>query len=75
MFRPKGNQPPLDIIFGGSEKRISKDEKMAWLPDVKDFFQQNAWMDSTVNMEWAEKHCLNLSTMKNLKSTSYFVTI
>ena len=27
MFRVKGNQPPLRVIFRGKDKRISEDEK------------------------------------------------
>ena len=35
--------------------RISEDERKAWHPDVKVFFQTNAWMDHNVNMDWAEQ--------------------
>ena len=46
MFRPEGKQPPPAIIFRGCGLRISQDEKMAWHPNVKVFFQKNTWMDS-----------------------------
>ena len=55
MFWPEGKQPPLAIIFCGGGLQISQDEKMAWHPNVKVFFQKNAWMDNKVNMQWAEK--------------------
>ena len=55
MFRATGKQPPISIIFRGKGMRISEDERKAWHPDVKVFFQTNAWMDHNVNMDWAEQ--------------------
>lgn len=55
MFRVKGNQPPLGVIFRGKGKRISEDEKKAWHPSTHVFFQPNAWMDINVANEWMEK--------------------
>lgn len=54
-FRPNGDQPRLGIIFRGTSKRISNDKKAAYQPDVKAFFQENAWADSTICVEWAER--------------------
>ena len=55
MFRVKGNQPPLGVIFRGKGKRISEDEKKAWHQSTHVFFQPNAWMDINVANEWMEK--------------------
>ena len=44
-MRPEGKQPPIAIIFRGKGKRISDDEKRAWHPEVKVYFEENAWAD------------------------------
>lgn len=54
-FRPTGDQPKLGIIFRGTGKRISEDEKKAYHPDIDVYFQENAWADTKVSVEWVEK--------------------
>jgi len=54
-FRPTGDQPKLGIIFHGTGKWISEDEKKAYQPDINVYFQENAWADTKVSVEWVEK--------------------
>ena len=54
-FRPTGVQPKLAIIFRGTGKRLSDDEKMAWHPDVDIYFQENSWVDTAFSMDWVQK--------------------
>jgi len=54
-FRPTGDQPKLGIIFRGTGKWISEDEKKAYQPDIDVYFQENAWADTKVSVEWVEK--------------------
>lgn len=67
MFRSEGKQPAVSVIFRGKGLRISQEEKDAWHPDVQVFFQTNAWMDSKVNMEWAERVLFKFVREENLK--------
>ena len=53
-FRPTGDQPKLGIIFRGTGKWISEDESKAY-PDIDIYFQENAWADTNVSVEWVEK--------------------
>lgn len=54
-FRPTGGQPKIGIIFRGTGKRISADEKEAYHPDVDICFQENAWADTNVSVEWVKR--------------------
>lgn len=54
-FRPTEDQPKLGIIFRGTGKRISEDERKAYHPDIDIYFQENAWADTKVSVEWVEK--------------------
>jgi len=54
-LRPDGEQPRLGIIFRGTGKRISEDEKAAYHPDVDVYYQENAWADTKMCVEWVEK--------------------
>lgn len=54
-FRPTGGQPKIGIIFRGTGKRISADEKEAYHPDVDIYFQENAWADTNVSVEWVKR--------------------
>ena len=54
-FRPSGEQPRLGVIFRGTGKRISQDEKEAYHPDVDVYYQENAWADTKVSVEWVQK--------------------
>lgn len=67
MFRSEGKQPAVSVIFRGKGLRITQEEKDAWHPDVKVFFQTNAWMDHKVNMEWAEKVLFQFVEVEKLK--------
>lgn len=42
----------MTIIFRGTGKRISQDEKNAWHPDFDVYFQENAWADTKFSVEW-----------------------
>ena len=53
--RPVGKQPPIAVIFRGKGKRISEDEKGAWHPDVKVYFQESAWPDGQFCEDWVTK--------------------
>ena len=54
-FCPEGQRPRLAIIFRGGGKRITDDEKLTYHLDVDIYLQKNAWMDTSVCMEWGEK--------------------
>ena len=54
-FSPKGKQPPLGIVFHGSGKRISEDERSSWHKDVHMSFQENAWVDTKITVDWVKK--------------------
>ena len=54
-FRPTGEQPRLGVIFRGTGKRISQDEKEAYHPDVDVYYRENAWADTKVSVEWVQK--------------------
>ena len=72
MFRPVGNQPRLSIIFRGTGKRISMDEKLAWHPEVDVFFQSNAWLDKQVCIEWCKN---TLTSFVQKESITKFVLL
>ena len=46
IYLGPGKQPRVAIIFRGSGKRITEDEKASWHTDVDIFFQQCAWTDT-----------------------------
>ena len=52
---PEGPQPRLGIVFCDPGKAITEDEIASWHPDVDVYFQENAWVDSKVAVEWVEK--------------------
>ena len=56
---PRVSTPPppprLGIVFRGTGKRISKDERSSWHESVDVFFQENAWVDTRVVVEWVTK--------------------
>ena len=54
-FRPTGEPPRLGVIFRGTGKRISQDEKEAYHPDVDVYYQENAWANTKVSFEWVQK--------------------
>ena len=67
VFRCKGKQPRLSIIFRGQGKRISAVEKEAWHPDVDVYFQENAWLDQKVCLEWCKKTLADFVTEEGLE--------
>lgn len=52
LTRAEGEQPRIAVIFRGKGKRISPDEKMSWHQDVDIYWQENAWADTEVSVEW-----------------------
>ena len=54
-FKSTGEQPKLGVISRGTRKRISQDEKEAYHPDVDVYYQENAWADTKVSVEWMQK--------------------
>jgi len=57
-FRPTEEQPRLGVISCGTGKRISQDEKEAYHPDVDVYYQENAWADTKLSVEWVQKTLL-----------------
>ena len=54
-FSPEGKQPQLGIVFCGAGKCISEDERSSWHKDVHMCFQENAWIDTKVAVDWVKK--------------------
>ena len=54
-FRPTGEQPWLGVIFCGTGKQKSQDEKEAYHPDIDVYYQENAWAVTKVSVEWVQK--------------------
>ena len=50
---PRRGQPRLSIIFRGTGKRISPEERAAWHPDVWVRFQKKAWADEAMCEDYA----------------------
>ena len=50
----------------GLDKRLSKDEKLAWYTGVDIYFQKNAWMDTKVCCQWAKRTLTNFVKKENL---------
>ena len=69
-FSPQGKQPPLGIVFCEAGKCISEDERSSWHKDVHVIFQENAWVDTKVAVDWVKK-TLKLAT-GHLKSFILF---
>ena len=47
-----GKRPRIAVVFRGKDKRVCPDEKAAWYPDVDVLWQENAWADTTVLLNW-----------------------
>ena len=54
-FSPVGSKLRIAIIFRGTGKRISEDEKAAYHKDVDIYWQENAWADTKVCCEWVNR--------------------
>ena len=50
---PRCGQPKLTVIFRGTGKRISPEERAAWHPDVWVRFQKRAWADDGLCEDYA----------------------
>ena len=50
--RADGKQPRIAAIFRGKGKKVRPDEKAAWHPNVDVLWQENAWADTTVSINW-----------------------
>lgn len=57
-FRPSGVQPKPAIIFRG-QGRVKDEEKRQWDRRVDVYFQQNAWLDDRVAIEWTTRTLAN----------------
>ena len=55
LASPKGTNIRPGIIFRGTGKRISQDEIQTYHKSVDIFWQANAWMDTNVCVDWAQK--------------------
>ncbi|CAB1105285.1 unnamed protein product [Ectocarpus sp. CCAP 1310/34] len=58
IFGPGETTLRISVIFRGMGKRISPVEKAAYHEDVDVFFQENAWADQKICMEWAKRSYL-----------------
>ena len=54
-FSPEGKQSPLGIVFRGAGKRRSENERSSWHKDGHTFFEDNAWVDTKVTVDWVNK--------------------
>ena len=50
--RTDGKQPRIAVIFWCKGNRVHPDEKAARHPDVDVLWQENAWADTTVLVNW-----------------------
>ena len=50
------------IIFRGKDLRIKKEEKQKWDKGVRVVFQENAWCDETVMLDWIKTDWGNFFT-------------
>ena len=53
--RPTGEQPRLAVIFRGTGKRVSEDEKAAYQQDIDVYWRENLWANMQMSVEWVEK--------------------
>ena len=54
-FSPEDYNLRVGVIFQGTGKRISEDEINSYLKSVNVYWQQNAWVYTTVCVNWAKK--------------------
>ena len=54
-FSPEDDNSRMAVIFRGTGKRISEDEINSYHKSVDVYWQQNAWADTTVCVNWAKK--------------------
>ena len=53
--KPTGEQPRLAVIFHGTGKRVSEDEKAAYQQNIDVYWRENAWTDTQMSVEWVKK--------------------
>ena len=46
-------------ISGGTGKRVTKDKKAVYHPDIDVYYQENAWGDTKMSVEWVQKTLLS----------------
>ena len=63
--KPRHGQPKLGLCFPGTGKRITKEEREQYHPDVYVQFQRKAWYDQATCSEWAVKEAPKLIQNKN----------
>ena len=66
-----GKEPRITVIFRGKGKRVRPDEKAAWHPDVDVLWQENAWADKTVSVNWVNTTIKYV--VKNLEKHVLFI--
>ena len=66
-----GKEPRITVIFRGKGKRVRPDEKAAWHPDVDVLWQENAWADKTVSVNWVNTTIKHV--VENLEKHALFV--
>ena len=71
--RAEGKQTPLGIVFNGKDTRIREDEKKAWHQAVRVFFQENAWVDTSVACQWMENTLTPFIKEENVNSDNLTV--
>ena len=54
-FSPEDDNLRIAVIFRGTGKRISEDEINSYHESVNVCWQQNAWADTTVCVNWLKK--------------------
>ena len=54
-FSPEDDNLRVGVIFPGSGKRISEDEINSYQKSVDIYWQQDAWADTTVCVNWPKK--------------------
>ena len=52
---PTGEQPRLGVIFRGTGKGVNNDKKAVHHPDIYVYYQENAWADTKMSVEWVQK--------------------
>ena len=72
-FSPEDDNLRVAVIFWGTRKKISEDEIYSYHKSVDVYWQQNAWADTTVCLNWEKKLLPHL--WKTSKTLFCFVAI
>ena len=54
-FSPEANSCRIAIVFRETGKRIPADEKAAYHPSIDVYWQQCAWVDREVAVQWVKR--------------------